>query len=151
MKKPTIHETGTYLHHLFGRLSHQLLLARQKELNQYNIPVRQSYILRIIKDFGEEATIYKLAQQAERKNHVISKQTTRMENNGLIKKVKSKNKSNILKLELTEKGFDMVNLTKQNKSIEEIFSSISSEERQQLDSILNKLLIKVIEYNSTHQ
>jgi DNA-binding MarR family transcriptional regulator len=63
-----------------------------------------------------------------------------MEKDGLITRTKIKPKSNLLKLELTKKGIDIVNASKESKAIDEIFSSLSSEERQKLESILNKLI-----------
>jgi DNA-binding MarR family transcriptional regulator len=105
------------------------------------MPVRQYQILRIIQDQGVEATLSKISLEAERKANVISRITMRMEKDGLIKRTKIKPKSNLLRLELTQKGVDIVNASKESKSIDKIFSSLSSEEQKQLESILNKLII----------
>ena len=70
-----------------------------------------------------------------------------MENDELIKRVKSTPKSKLLRLEPTRKGLDMIKIGKQNKSIDKIFSFLSEEERQQITSTLNKILINAKEYN----
>jgi DNA-binding MarR family transcriptional regulator len=104
------------------------------------MPVRQYQILRIIQDQGSKATLSKVSAEAERKPNVISRITMRMEKDGLITRTKIKPKSNLLKLELTQKGVNMVNASKKSKSIDKVFSSLSLEEHQKLESILNKLI-----------
>jgi len=141
MKRIVSHEANFKLWLLISQLSHSIILARQQELNQHDMPVRQYQILRIIQDQGVEATLSKISLEAERKANVISRITMRMEKDGLIKRTKIKPKSNLLRLELTQKGVDIVNASKESKSIDKIFSSLSSEEQKQLESILNKLII----------
>jgi DNA-binding MarR family transcriptional regulator len=70
-----------------------------------------------------------------------------LEKEGLIKRTKSTPKSTLLTLEITEKGLDMISVARNSKSINEIFSSLSSEERQQLELILRRILVKVQKYN----
>ena len=41
----------------------------------------------------------------------------------------------------------MISVARNSKSINEIFSSLSSEERQQLELILRRILVKVQKYN----
>jgi DNA-binding MarR family transcriptional regulator len=65
-----------------------------------------------------------------------------MEKDGLIKRTKNTPKSNILHLELTEKGLGMAKMSLESKSLKKLFSSLSAEERRQIESILNKILIQ---------
>jgi len=140
MKKTQATEKYFKLWLLVGQLSHSIILARQRELDELDMPVRQYQVLRIIQDLGTEATLSKIAVEAERKENVISRQTIRMEKDGLIKRVKTKPKSNLLRLELTSKGLGIVNKSKKSTSIEAVFSSISEEECDKLEIILTKLI-----------
>jgi len=83
-----------------------------------------------------------VAKQVEREDHVISKQAVRMENDGLIVRIKNTSKSNLLKFELTEKGSKMAKMSVQSRSLEKLFSTLSEEERTQIELILNKVLIQ---------
>jgi DNA-binding MarR family transcriptional regulator len=121
--------------------------ARQKELNPYHIPARQAYVLRTIQALGTKATLSELAEKVERKENVISRQTVKMENDGLIKRIKDTPKSNLLRLELTEKGLEMIKVSRRSKSIDKVFSYFSEEERQQFESALNLILVKLEENN----
>jgi DNA-binding MarR family transcriptional regulator len=75
-------------------------------------------------------------------------QTAIMEKDGLIKRIRNTPKSNLLKLELTEKGLGIIKSSRQSKSIEAIFSSLSGVECRELESILNKVLVKAQKYSS---
>ncbi len=145
MNKTVPSESNFNLWLLIGQVSHSIILVRQRELSQYRIPVRQYQVLCTIQDLGSDATLSELSKQLEREVHVISRQAVRMENDGLIKRIKSNPKSNLLRLELTEKGLDMIKMGKQSKSIDTIFSSLTGEERRQMESTLNKMLNKVKE------
>jgi len=127
---------------LTGRLNHTIVQLRQKELSPYQIPVRQLYVLRTIRALGANAALSKVAGQVERETHVISKQAIRMEKDGLIKRTKNTPKSNLLKLELTEKGLEMAQMSVHSKAFDAVFSSLSEEERRRFESILNKVLIQ---------
>jgi len=142
MKKKTITQSNFDLWTSVGRLNHTIVQLRQKELRKYHIPVRQLYVLRTIRSLGPDANLTEVAKQVERETHVISKQAVRMEKDGLIKRIKNTPKSNILKFELTQKGLEMAQMSVQSKSLEMLFSSISLEERSQIESILNKILIQ---------
>ena len=142
MKKTTLTQSTYELWRLIGRANHSILLLRQRELRKHHIPVRQLLVLSTVKDLGSMATLAEVAKQLEREPNVISLQTAIMEKDGLIKRIKNTPKSNLLKLELTEKGWDIINASRRSKSIISIFSSLSGEEREQLESILNKIWLK---------
>lgn len=142
MKKKTLAQSNFDLWTLIGRLNHDIVQLRQKELSLYKIPVRQLYVLRTIRALGPDATLSAVAKEVERETHVISKQAIRMEKDGLIKRTKNTPKSNMLHLELTEKGLEMAQMSVQSKSLDAVFSSLSEEERRRFESILNKILIR---------
>ena len=109
-------------------------------MNKHRIPIRQFQVLRTIQDLGSKATLVEVAKLVEREVHVISRQTVLMEKDGLIKRNRITPKSNLLKLELTEKGLKMINAGKPSKSIDTIFSFLTEDDRQQMISILNRMI-----------
>ena len=126
-----------------------MLVHRQRELRKHHIPVRQLWVLVAITELGTSATLANVAKELEREPNVISLQTVLMEKDGLIKRIKNTPKSNLLKLELTEKGRDIINASRHSEAILKILGSLPKEERQQLDSILNKVLLKSQKYHET--
>jgi DNA-binding MarR family transcriptional regulator len=132
----------------FGKAHHSVELARQKELNQYGIPHRQTHVLRTIKDLGTNATLAEIAKVVDRKPHVISSQTISMEKDGLIKRIRTTPKSSLLRIELTEKGLQMIKSASKSKSFDEIFSFLTEIERQQLKANFERMAINAEKYLS---
>ena len=87
-----------------------------------------------------------LLKKKLKKVHVISKQAVNMEKKELIKRVQDSPNSKLLRLELTEKGYDKITVTRYSKAMNKILSNLTEEERQQLHSILNRMLINANEY-----
>jgi DNA-binding MarR family transcriptional regulator len=123
------------------------MLVRQKELSPYNIPPRQLRMLSIIHDLGTKVTLSAIAEKVERKVSVISQQTKNMEKYGLIKRVKDTPRSRLLKIELTAKGLGMIKFDRKSEAMDEIMSVLNEEERNQLHSLLDRLLTKLNEYS----
>jgi DNA-binding MarR family transcriptional regulator len=147
MGKKTISESNYNLAILLSKVNHSLLLSRQKELRQYLIPIRQAHILRTLKALGSKATTSEVARQVERRVGVVSKQAICMEKEGLIKRIKNTPKSNLLTLELTEKGLDLAESSRYSKSIDAILSCLTKEEHRQMELSLNKIIIKLEKYS----
>jgi DNA-binding MarR family transcriptional regulator len=71
---------------------------------------------------------------------------TKMERDGLVKKVREPSSSMQIKFELTQKGIDTYLKCNTDKSVKAIMSVLSEEENQQLISILEKLSKKAERY-----
>jgi DNA-binding MarR family transcriptional regulator len=123
-------------------------LARQKELNQYGIPHRQTHVLRTIKDLGTNATLAEIAKAVDRKPHVISSQTITMEKDGLIRRIRATPKSSLLRIELTDKGLQMIKSARNSKSFDVIFSFLPENNRQQMKENLDQIAINAGKYLS---
>ena len=147
MNTPKLSKSNFELWLLIGRVNHSVNLIRQRELNLYSIPIRQIHVLRLIQDLGQKATLSELAKQIERQPHVISRQTIAMEKDGLIKRIKIKPKSNLLRLELTEKGLEMIIVANKSNLIDQILSFLTQEQRHQMESVLNRILANVEKYD----
>ncbi len=121
---------------------HVLSRARNKELSRYGITAMQAAVLFIIKAIMAtegEVTPGKISRWLLREPHTVSKICTRMENDGLVSKIRGSSKKNEINITLTEKGELAYRQSLKRESIKEIMSCLSEEELQQLDSSLQKL------------
>ena len=148
MKKQTLSESNFELWLLFGKAHHSMELARQRELNQYHIPFRQTYVLRTVKDLGANATLAEVAKEVDRKVSVITKQAISMEKDGLIKRIKDTPKSNLIRLELTDKGQEITKVTGKSKSFDQIFSFLTVAEREQTKLMFQEMSGRAEKYIS---
>ena len=133
---------------LLGKIHHKRMLVRQRELSPYNITTRELRLLSIIQELRSKATLSAIAGKVERTVTVICGQTMDMEKYGLIKRVKDNPRSRLLRMELTKKGLDSIKINRKAKAMEEIMAVLNAEERRQLHSLFDKLLIKLNEYPS---
>jgi DNA-binding MarR family transcriptional regulator len=148
LKKQTLSEKNFELWLSFGKAHHLIELARQRELNQYHIPHRQTHVLRTIKALGSNATLAAVAKEVDRQPHVISKQTINMEKDGLIVRLRATPKSSLLRLELTEKGLQMINAASKSKSFDGIFSFLTEQEHQQMKENFDRMAKNAEQYIS---
>jgi DNA-binding MarR family transcriptional regulator len=129
-------------------------LIRQQELKQqlkqHHIPIRQLYVLRAIRDLGPDVTLSDVAKRVERQPHVISRQTILMEKDGLIRRRRKTPKSNLLNLQITKKGLNIMEAAAESESIDVIFSSLSEKDKLLVKSALTNILIKVREFASSN-
>jgi DNA-binding MarR family transcriptional regulator len=133
---------------LLGKIHHKRMLVRQRELSPYNITTRELRLLSIIQELRSKATLFAIAGKVERSVTAICSQTMDMEKYGLIKRVKDNPRSRLLRMELTKKGLDSIKINRKAKAMEEIMAVLNAEERRQLHSLFDKLLIKLNEYPS---
>jgi DNA-binding MarR family transcriptional regulator len=91
------------------------------------------------------ATLSEVAKHADRKINAICRQSIIMERDGLIERIKDTPKSRLLRMELTNKGRDMLKISKESKSINALYSVLAEEELQQTYSSLIKLFSKLKE------
>jgi DNA-binding MarR family transcriptional regulator len=145
MDKPPVAVSNYELWLLMGKLHHDVVLVRQKELSPYHIPPQQLNVLRTIQYLGEKATLSNIARELERKPNVISRQAAGMEKDGLIKRTNVTPKSRLLKIELTEKGRDMLNIRDESKLIDAAWSFLAADERQELYTLLQRMSTKLRE------
>jgi len=119
--------------------------ARQRELNQYGITPPQAGILHVIENIGNKVTPAEISRQTLREPHTVSVLIDSMSKKGLVKKVKDLNKKNLVRVAITEKGKQAYYQSTKRDSVHEIMSSLSEEERQQLNRCLNKLQDKALQ------
>jgi DNA-binding MarR family transcriptional regulator len=84
----------------------------------------------------------------ERNLDVISRQAIMMERDGIITRIRDKPKSRLLRLELTEKGKELLRTIHSSQGMNEVLSVLSKKERQQMSSALKKVLTKLNKYSA---
>ena len=139
MEKLISRNSSMYSRYLIGKVRHYMNRARQKELRPIDISPRQATILFILNSLGRKSTLTELSKHSDRQINTLSQQITRMEKNGLVRKVRETPKSALISFELTEKGTEIYNKSVETSSVEQIMSVLTEEERQQLISLLKKI------------
>jgi len=154
VNKNKILNNNSEIWNLIGSIHHSISLIRQQELKQqlkqHHIPIRQLYVLRAIRDLGPDVTLSDVAKRVERQPHVISRQTILMEKDGLIRRRRKTPKSNLLNLQITKKGLNIMEAAAESESIDVIFSSLSEKDKLLVKSALTNILIKVREFASSN-
>jgi DNA-binding MarR family transcriptional regulator len=117
--------------------------SRLLELAQFQLTKEQAQVLYVLRLFGGATNMTQIAAFTMRQRHSVSTLVDRMEKAGLVKKVKVPNKKGY-KVTITKKGDERYqNATA--KSIEMLFSSLSSEEKERFTGYLTQLLNKARE------
>jgi len=151
MEKQTLLDVTFQVWLLIADLHHKMVLVREHELKEYGITARQMHVLRLINSLGDKARISAISKATGRTLDVVSRQAKIMENDGLIKRINDKPKSRLLKLELTEKGQELLKISRYSDGMNEVSSVITEKELLQLQSVLNRLLNKMNEYDPKHR
>ena len=148
MENQTLSDSNFKLWLLFTSIHHKMVALREKELNPYNVTTGQLRMLRIIEGLGSKAILSEVAKKVERKLDVISRQSAMMEKDGLITRIRDKPKSTLLRLELTEKGKELLKIIHSSQGMNEVLSVLSQKERQQISSALKRVLAKLNKYST---
>ena len=121
---------------LLRRTSHVVLKARDRELAKYGISAVQAAVLFLVRELGRDAIPAEISRQLLRDAHSVSGLLSRMEKDGLVRKVKDLDRKNLIRVELTEKGKQAYNESTKRESISGIMSSLPDKEQRQLMSYL---------------
>jgi DNA-binding MarR family transcriptional regulator len=127
------------LWHKFSQTRAAIAKARQKRIGKYFHPNWGAALIRIWAKNGR-ATPGLLTQALFLEHHSVSELINRLEERGLVKRTRDPRKKNIVRLSITEKGRQDCYQAMQTDFITRIMSSISEEQREQLDAILTILL-----------
>ena len=119
--------------------------ARRRELSQYGITTEESSVLVAIDAIGSNATPLEISRWILRESHSTSELISRMEKKGLLSKARDlKNRSQV-RVTITDKGHEALQMVSKRQSVHDILSSLSNEEREQLDSLVEKIWASSLE------
>jgi DNA-binding MarR family transcriptional regulator len=134
------------------RLSFNAMVkARQKELDRYDVTLPESAVLRVVLRLRKRATPTEISKQLFLEVHSISEQLKRMEADGLIKRTNDLDKKNLVRIQVTEKGYKLYRKTRNQRTIDYIMSVLTEEEKHALWTIIAKLreqAIKKLDINN---
>lgn len=121
--------------------SRDMLAAyRRKELIKSGISNTESIVLFIVQvieqNGGADATPSEISRWLFRKPNTISTLVSRMEKKGLVKRSNDLEKKNLVRIALTEKGYEAYRQTIERASIKDSLGVLTPEQRQQLSSTL---------------
>jgi DNA-binding MarR family transcriptional regulator len=116
-----------------------LFAAGEQELSRHDISLMQGWTLFTIKAIGERATPAEISRWLGREPHTVSSLLSRMVELGLVKKEKSLDKKNLVRIRLTDKGEKIYSEGIGMNSIHEILGVLNAQERACLKDALEKL------------
>jgi len=124
---------------LLSETYHTMWRSREKELDMAGISAIQAGVLLLVNNSQEPVTPAVLSRFLYREPHTISGLLTRMEKQGLVKRVKDLKRKNQVRIVLTEKGKRAYE--KQNKAgvTNKILTTLTAEERSNFVANLEKL------------
>jgi len=115
------------------------LRARDKELSRYGISVEEATVLFVVEVNGERATPSEISRWLFREPHSTSSLIMRMEKDGLVTKVNDLERKNMLRVVMTQKGREAYEKSTARESIHRMMSLLSQDERELLQSCLERL------------
>ena len=120
---------------LLNKTRSAIYKLRHKKVGQY-LPPNQAAALVTIWAFRGQVTPVELSRQLFLEPHTVSELIVRMEKKGLVTKAKDKNKGNMVRLSITERGRELCNKVMGEDLIHGIMSSLTGEQQEQLRSCL---------------
>jgi MarR family multiple antibiotic resistance transcriptional regulator len=113
--------------------------ARLEELQQISITASEAGVLFYTEALGNKATPAEISRCLFKRPHAISTLISKMEIKGLVRKINDLDRKNLVRVELTAKGKQTFKSASERAVIHRILSSLSAEEKRQLNSSLGKL------------
>lgn len=145
MQKTSLSVNQYYdLWNLLSEVRDAIVRTREMEASQFGISAPQTQVLFFVQAIDGPVTPAQLSRLLFRESQSVSGLLTRMEKQGLVKRVKDLDRRNQVRIVMTEKGRQAYNQSTQRKSIQRIMSSLSKEERRQLKSYLQTLKDKAL-------
>ena len=139
------HDNDHNLWLLISQTRHAIHKLRKNELSSYNISPVEAGVLSIVKTLKAKATPANISRLLIREPNAVSQLLSRMEKKGLVRKNYDLDKKNLVRIELTKKGVEKYQQSKENrKNVSDIMNTLSLEERQRLGSYLQILKITAL-------
>ncbi|MBI2850541.1 MAG: MarR family transcriptional regulator [Chloroflexi bacterium] len=142
MKRPV--DSSFKLWELFNHSFRATAKVRQKELDRYGVTLTQSAVLRVALRLGKKATPTEISRQLFLETNSVSEQLRRMETYGLIRKVKDLDRKNLVRIEVTQQGYELYRKSRQRKYIDSVMSVLTEEEKTELWAMLVKLRAQAV-------
>ena len=146
MQKFNIQDADYELWLLLARTHYRVRKARAKELRQYELSPEQSGLLFYVHASGNNAMPIEIARWMLREPQTITSIIDRMQKKGLIKKSRDKDRKNVIRISLTEKGEKAYEQSIRREAFHKVMESLTEEKRQNLRTYLREMLESAINY-----
>ena len=121
------------------QIRHAIYLARDKELDKFNITTMEAAVLFCVQALDREAKPIEISRWLFREPHSVNGILNRMEKKGLVKRVKDLEKRNWVRVVMTDKGLQAYVQSMRTGEIHRIMGCLSDKEKKQLNVCLDKI------------
>lgn len=112
---------------------------------EYGLTYDQFHMLLYLKKSQNPPTINELASKSHRAQNTVSEKISRLEEKGLVRRVGDEKDRRITRVQITEKGLDLVKTIKKEKGNKIIYSALRSMEVEEVNN-LNRSLERLYRY-----
>lgn len=131
---------------LIHRKYHELAQRYGLSLEQYHLLIELDELMLELNDEVKAPTVGEIAKNINNSQNTVSERITRLENKGLVQRIKDSNDKRISRVILTEEGRRLINSIDKQASSKFLFNSISNMEDCDINDFLKCLerLIKLM-------
>lgn len=133
-------EIDTLIHKKYHTLAQQYDLS----LEQFHLLIELDELMLDVTDEGTAPTVGQIAKNINNSQNTVSERITRLENKGLVKRIKDSSDRRISRVVLTEEGRKLINTLDKQASSKFLYSSISNMEDKDINNLL-KCLEKLVQ------
>ncbi len=124
--------------------------VRHKKVGQYLHPNQAAALVSIWWQEGK-MTPAALSRWLFLEPHTVSELINRMQKKGLVAKKKDRQRGNVIRIAITEKGREVCKTVMGKDLIQDLMSSLTSEQRENLQEILRTLYYRALEELGTEK
>ncbi len=124
---------------LLNRTRHLVYKNRMRELKDNGVSYNNAMILYTALRLGKGATPAQISRGLSLERHTVSESLIKMENEGLIRRIKDLSRKNLIRIEVTDKGFEVYRRSANRESTKGIMSVLAREEQYELWRLLAKV------------
>lgn len=114
-------------------------LKHHEIAQQNNLTLDQFHLLIHLKSNGKLPTVGQLAEKANKAQNTISERISRLEEKGLVERIKDENDRRISRVRLTEKGQNMIDSIRYQARNEFIFNALIKMESNTVEGLIRGL------------
>ncbi len=115
---------------------HELAQKYELSLEQFHLLIELDELMLDINDEVNAPTVGEIAKNINNLQNTVSERITRLENKGLVKRVKDSNDKRISRVVLTQEGRTLINSIDKQASSKFLFNSISNMEDTDINAFL---------------
>lgn len=124
---------------IIHRKYHELAQKYDLSLEQFHLLIELDDLMLYVNDEVKAPTIGEIAKNVDNSQNTMSEKITRLENKGLVERIKDKNDKRISRVYLTDKGRNLIDSIDKQASSKFLFNSILNMDDRDIDDFLKCL------------